>query len=260
MRAHVLVVTFKVVASNLSVLVSGTPCVEEVLLVNLVNRHILVFKSAEGGASRAVGVHLAEGLLHGILSGGRQIATNGSEELAEAQFAITVLVEIFEALRDLQLDQGNTKVGKSVTEFGWVQGATAVLIELLEHKAEGTKAIGSLGALGHELSTDLSKVAHLDMFGIVRVLRVQVAATRSHSLDSASLLVKIDVALKRQNCLRFIQWLSHASRNCKWIRSSSGTHVSVLTFKSFSIDSYWTGLSVITDGNTRFDFIIGLLL
>lgn len=185
---------------------------------------------------------------------------HSTKELRKAQLAIIVLVEVFQALGNFELNKGNAERGQGVAELFRVQRAVAILVELLEEQAESAQAVCLLGAGGHELGADLRKVRHVHGLLVVGVTGVEVTAACPHHFQSALLLVKIDVAFERQHGLRLVQRLREASRDGEGVRASGSTHVCVLTLKSLGVDCYGSGLSVISAGNSSLDFLIGQLL
>ena len=80
-----------------------------------------------------MGVDLEESLMHGIASGRRKVAAHSTQEFVEAQFAITVLVEVFEALGNLQLHKRDAERVKGIAELLRVEGSTAIFVELFEY-------------------------------------------------------------------------------------------------------------------------------
>jgi len=116
------------------------------------------------------------------------------------------------------------------------------------------------GASCNKLSTNLGKVRHLHGLFVVGILVKQVETSGSHGSMSRSFLVKIDVSLKRNNCLCLVQRLSEASCHGKGVRTSTGTHVMILAFKSFSVNSNGTSLSIVALWNSLLDFVVGHLL
>jgi len=93
----------------------------------------------------------------------------------------------------------------------------------------------------------------------VRVANVQVTASSAHALNSSLLFIEIDVSLITQYSLGFVQRLGKATSDCEGVRSSGSAHVGVLTLESFGVDSYGTGLSIVTSGDASTELVVSEL-
>ena len=81
------------------------------------------------------------------------------------------------------------------------------------------------------------------------------ASEISHSL----FLLEVDIAFITNDSFSLIKWLCKTACFSKWIDTSCGTHVCVLSFQCLSVDRYWSLLSVVTLWNALTKLIISSL-
>ena len=111
----------------------------------------------------------------------------------------------------------------------------------------------------HQKSANFCEVAHLDSFLNVGVANVKIAAGGTHAVNSLGLFCEVDVSFVAEDGLRLVERLGKATGHSEGVRASSGGHVGVLAFKSFSIDGHRTSLGVVAAGDTSTELFVSVL-
>ena len=91
------------------------------------------------------------------------------------------------------------------------------------------------------------------------VPHIKVSTLSASERNGCLLLLEVNVALILNDSASLIKRLSETRALREGVRTSSGTHVCVLSFQCLSVDRYWSLLSVVTLWNALTKLIISSL-
>ena len=201
--------------------------------------------------TRAILIEDSVCLVNHISTASVHVTSNGTNELIERKFAVFVSIKVFDDLCNFDFRQVDVVVSHSIFELNRVKRSISVTVHSSEHNSKSTNSIStSLSAAIKHLLFDFLEIADSNMLFHVGVSKVKITSDSASSIHDSLLFVEVNVTFVVSYRFGLSNSLCHSTGSSEGVGSYRSTHVLIFTLKSFSVNCYWSSLSVISLRNS----------